>query len=577
MSTAKFWLKLLISSTTQEFKMTEQEFSELADLLYPNVLDTTFYFNKYKPRNVAGEVTRLAPSPTGYLHIGQLYQAVVHSSLARTTNGVFYLRLEDTDNKREVENAGQIAYDMLNKFGLVADEGYRGDTLPEIGEYGPYVQSKRLEIYRAFAHELVKRGGAFPCFCGAMADKAEILKKREEELEENSDLEVKDPCRNLSLNEIKQNIKEGKPFALRLLSTGDANKTHEVNDRIKGKKEVRENAKDDVLIKSNGIPVYAFAHVVDDTLMGTTTVIRGQEWFQSLPVHLEIARKFGFKPFKYAHTPNICVLDENGNKRKISKRKDPFADVRFFLKKGYPTNAVVEYLMNLLNSDFELWRKQNPTLPYTDFPFSLSKIGVTNPMFDFAKIDDISKTIISRMSAEQVYENALNWAKEWNKNDYQTIKDNKQVLLAVLSIDRGGERPRKDITFYSEIVELYNYVLPLFKPNFESLNYGAVKRGNLVEFLKEYCANYCEQENNQAWFEDLKQLAAKHLFVDNKTYKQQPDAYAGSVSDCAKFVRLAITGRENSPELYSIMKVLGVDECKKRLQTLIDVVAATLN
>lgn len=559
----------------QEYKMTEKEYAELADLLYPNAKDTTFYMDKYKPRTVNGEVTRLAPSPTGYLHIGQLYQAVMHSSLARETNGIFYIRLEDTDNKREVENAGQIAYDMLLKFGLVADEGYRGDKLPEIGEYGPYVQSKRLEIYHSFAHELVKMGRAFPCFCGASADKTEILKKREEELEENSDLEVKDPCRDLSFDQIKANLKANKPFALRLRSMGDSNKTHLVKDYIKGEKQVRENAKDDVLIKSNGIPVYAFAHVVDDTLMGTTTVIRGQEWFQSLPVHLELSLAFGLKPFKYAHTPNICVLDENGNKRKISKRKDAFADVRFFLKKGYPTTAVIEYLMNLLNSDFELWRKQNPTLPYTKFPFSLKKVGVTNPMFDFAKINDISKTIISRMTAEEVYENAVDWAKEWDGSAYEIICANKANLLKVLSIDRGGERPRKDITFYSEILDFYNYVLPSFNPDLQSVNYGAVKRGNLVEFLKEYTNNYNEKEDNQAWFENLKQIADKHLFVDNKTYKQNPDAYAGSVSDCAKFVRIAITGRENSPELYSIMKILGVDECKIRLNRLIDTISAT--
>lgn len=556
--------------------MTQQEYLELADLLYPNVKDTSFYLNKYKPRDCAGEVTRLAPSPTGYLHIGQLYQAVIHSSLARATNGIFYLRLEDTDNKREVENAGQIAYDMLNRFGVFADEGYRGDNLPETGDYGPYVQSKRLEIYRSFAHELVKNGGAFPCFCGALADKAEILKKRAEELEENADLEVKDPCRDLTLDEIKANLKANKPFALRLKSTGNIQKEHEVNDLIKGKKAVRENAKDDVLIKSNGIPVYAFAHVVDDTLMGTTTVIRGQEWFQSLPVHLEIAQKFGFKPFKYAHTPSICVLDENGNKRKISKRKDPFADVRFFLKKGYPTTAVVEYLMNLLNSDFEMWRKQNPTLPYTEFPFSLKKIGVTNPMFDFAKINDISKTIISRMTAEEVYNNALNWADEWDKQSYEIIKNNKKVLLSVLGIDRGGDRPRKDITYFSEVLNLYDYVLPGFKSDLSSINYGQAKLGNLHECLKEYCLNYTELNSNQEWFENLKQIANKHLFVDNKIYKQQPDAYAGSVSDVAKFVRIAITGRENSPELYSIMKVLGEKECKTRLNKMIDEIATKL-
>ena len=549
--------------------MTEKEYLELADLLYPNTLDTAIYFNKYKPRNAAGEVTRIAPSPTGYLHIGQLYQAVVHRSLADATNGIFYCRLEDTDGKREVKNAGQIAYDMLCRFGLKPDEGYRGDNLSELGEYGPYIQSKRVEIYRAFAHELVKNGRAFPCFCAVSCGKEEILKRREEELEASDDLEVKDPCRDLSLAEIKEKLSLGKTFALRLLSCGDGEKTYKFIDAIKGEKEVRENTKDDVLIKSNGIPVYAFAHVVDDMLMGTTTVIRGQEWYQSLPVHIELAKAFGYTPFKYAHTPNICVLDEEtGNKRKISKRKDPFADVRHYLRVGYPTNAVVEYLLNLLNSDFEIWRKNNPDLPYQQFPFAIKKIGVTNPMFDFAKLNDISKTIISKYTAEKVYEELLSWAKEWKEEDVGLIEQNKEVLIKVFSIDRGTVRPRKDITYMSEVLELYNYVLPNFKPEF-NLELGAVSKENFISFLTDYAQNYIECVDNSAWFERVKEISLKHNFVDNKTYKAHPEMYAGSVSDTSKFIRLAITGRENSPELYSIMKILGVTECKNRINNLI--------
>ncbi len=548
--------------------MDNDQFNKLAEMLYPNVLDASFYLQKYAPRNVKGEVTRIAPSPTGFLHIGQLYQALVHRMLANKTGGIFYCRLEDTDTKREVENAGEIAYDMLVRFGLKPDEGYRGGH-KEIGDYGPYVQSERTQIYNAFAKELVKRGHAFPCFCAAAENKEEILKRREEELNESADIEVKDPCRNLTLKEIENNLAAGKKFALRLKSEGDINKTHVFEDKIKGKKDLRENAKDDVLIKSNGIPVYAFAHVVDDTLMGTTTVIRGQEWYQSLPVHLELSRAFDFKPFKYAHTPNICVLDETtGNKRKISKRKDTFADVRFFLKKGYPVNAVIEYLLNLLNSDFEIWRKNNPDLPYTDFPFDIKKIGVTNPLFDFVKLNDISKTIISKMTAEEVYNNALSWAQEWDEDSYKIIKENKAALISVLSIDRGGERPRKDITYYSEICELYNYVLPSFKADYQ-IELGEVDKASLTEFLSAYADEYTEAIDNTAWFENLKDIAARFNFVDNKTYKQNPTAYAGNVSDASKFVRLAITGKTNSPELYSIMKILGAAECKSRIKILV--------
>ncbi|MCQ2555829.1 MAG: glutamate--tRNA ligase family protein [Clostridia bacterium] len=548
--------------------MLDKEYLELADLLYPNTKDVNYYLNKFTPRATSGEVTRLAPSPTGYLHIGQLYQALIHRMLANSTGGIFYMRLEDTDNKREVENAGQIAYDMLCRFGLKPDEGYRGDNMTELGDYGPYVQSHRLEIYYAFAHELVKCGKAFPCFCQMAENKEEILRRREEELEETSDLEVKDPCRNLTLSEIKEKLSKGEKFALRLKSAGTKDKTFEFTDEIKGKKEIRENLKDDVLIKSNGIPVYAFAHIVDDTLMHTSIIVRGQEWFQSLPVHIELSKALNLPVFKYAHTPSVCVLDESGNKRKISKRKDTFADVRFFLEKGYPAEAVCEYLLNLLNSDFELWRKNNPTLHYFEFPFEIGKVGVTNPLFDFMKLNDISKSIISRYTAEQVYDVLVDWASEWKKESLSLIEANKEVLLKMFNIDRGGERPRKDITYFSEVLDLYNYVLPGFK-TVKVSEFGNVNKQNLTEFLKYYAENYEVKADNQAWFEDLKEKALKFNFADNKTYKLAPSDYAGNISDASKFVRLAITGKENSPELYSIMKILGQETCKARLNEFI--------
>lgn len=547
--------------------MTEKECTELADLLYPNVKDVSYYFEKYKDRNVLGEVTRLGPSPTGYLHIGHLMQALIHRMLANVTNGIFYLRLEDTDGKREIKNAGEVAYDMLVRFGLTPDEGYRG-SLEEVGDYGPYVQSKRLDIYHAFAHELLRLGRAFPCFCASTAGKEEIIKKREKELNESMDLEVKDPCRDLTLDEIKDKLKQGKPFALRLKSTGDKEKTHEFKDEIMGKRDLRENARDDILIKSNGIPVYAFAHIVDDNLMKTTVIVRGQDWYQSLPVHIELNRAFGFKPFRYAHTPNICILDENtGNKRKLSKRKDAFADVRFFLEKGYPIVAVIEYLLTLLNSDFEMWRKNNPTFSYTEFPFSLKKIGVSSPLFDFMKLNDISKTIISKMTAAEVYDETVKWANEWDKEKLDILSSNRQRLLQVFSIDRGGDRPRKDITYFSEVLDLYKYVLPNFEPVF---NIGEVEnKDELIAFLKDYEAQYIEQDNNQDWFNNLKEVGNKHNFVDNKLFKQNPTMYAGNVATASKFVRIAITGSENSPELYSIMKILRAEECKSRINKLI--------
>lgn len=546
--------------------MTQQDYSKLADLLYPDSKDITFYLNQYRDRQTAGEVTRLAPSPTGYLHVGQVYQALIHKMLSRSTNGVYYMRLEDTDNKRELKDAGNIAYSWLKKFNLDAEEGYQGNNEP-IGEYGPYIQSKRLEIYHAFAHELVKRGRAFPCFCEAKAGKDEILKARQRELDATDDIEERDPCRDLSLDDIISKLNDKKPFALRLMSNG-SNRTFNFKDEIKGKREIRENMKDDVLIKSNGIPVYAFAHIVDDTLMKTTVIVRGQEWYQSLPVHLELSDAFGLPRFRYAHTPNIFKLGENGNPRKISKRLDPEAKAEYYLEQGYPVNAVLEYLLNLINSDFEMWRKNNPTTSLFDFPFELRKIGSNNPLFDFAKLNDISKTIISRMTAQEVYDNAITWAQEYNTHDLKVLTDNKQLFLDALSIDRGGDRPRKDIVMYSDIVQLYNYILPNFAPQFD-IELGNVDKVQLVAFLSDYTDNYSELSDNKAWFDDVKDISSKYNFVDNKTYKQNPAAYAGSISDVSKYIRLAITGRENSPELYSIMKLLGVTECQSRLNALI--------
>ena len=554
--------------------MTENEFKELAQLLYPNAKNIDYYLNKYPPRQVAGEVTRLGPSPTGYLHIGQLYQSLVHRLLADSTNGIFYLRLEDTDSKREIDEAGAIAYEMLKYYGLTPDEGYRGKE-QEIGDYGPYVQSKRLEIYHAFARFLVEKGRAFPCFCKPKKDKSEIEKSRDEQLRQSDELTVHDPCRNLTLDEIKKKLKANLPFALRLLSLGDSERTHKFKDEIKGEKDLRENAKDDVLIKSDGVPVYAFAHIVDDMLMKTSIIVRGQEWYQSLPVHIELLDAFGFKPFRYAHTPNICILDENGNKRKISKRKDAFADVRFFIKKGYPVDAILEYLLTLLNSDFEIWRKNNPDKSIKEFPFEIKKIGVTNPLFDFLKLNDISKTIISKFSAIEVYENLYNWSKIWSKEASKTIEENKQNLIDILSINRGGDRPRKDIAYYSEILNLYNYILPNFKPNYQ-FDLGAVKADKLVEFLTDYSDNLTQEKDNQTWFENMKNIAYKYNFVDNKIYKQNPSNYAGNIADASKFVRIAITDRADSPELYSIMKIVGIDECKYRLNALISSLKSNL-
>lgn len=549
------------------------DYKKLADLLYPNVDKTIdYYTNKYPKRDLpdGAEVTRIAPSPTGFLHLGTAYGALIDSLTAQKTNGIYYMRLEDTDQKREIENAGQIAYDMLCYYDITPDEGYAGDNAPEIGIYGSYVQSKRVEIYHTFAKHLVSIGRAFPCFCEKSDSKQDILDRRNEQLESSDDIESKDPCRNLTYEQIEQNIKQGKPFALRLLSMGDSEKTFEFVDLIKGKRTIRQNTKDIVLVKSNGIPPYSLAHLVDDTLMGTTIVVRGEEWYASLAAHIELFEAFGYKPPKYAHTPVICKLDENGNKRKLSKRKDPEADARYYVEHGYPKIAINEYLINLLNSDFETWRNQNPTLDYKQFDFNITKIGSNNPMFDFGKLNDVSKNHISRLSATQVYDGLAAWAQSFDKEFYEYITQNREYVTNVLNIDRDCPKPRKDIAKYSEVKQYFDYMFDLSEKDQNYFELDGVDTKKLGEVLKEYISTYNQEDDKQMWFDRIKQMAEKLGYAtDNKLYKANPQDYKGNTADVCTYIRLALTGRKNSPDIYSIAKILGTQNVVKKLENLI--------
>ena len=552
------------------------DFNKLADLLYPDVdKDINYYFSKYPSRPLLkdGVVTRFAPSPTGYLHIGGLFQCVLHEMLVKEPSSVFFLRLEDTDQKREIENAGELLYVALGEFGIVPTEGYRGNS-PERGIYGPYVQSKRLDIYKAFAKYLVSRGGAYPCFCSKLEDKEEIVAKREQEIEENNDTIDHDVCRNLSLEDVEENLNAGKPFALRLLSTGNPGKTFEIVDLIKGKREIRENGKDVVLIKSNGIPVYSFAHAVDDTLMGTTMIVRGEDWYQSVASHMEIFDKFGFNKIPYVHTPNICKLDD-GKKRKLSKRKDPEANCMFFIKDGYPVTAVKEYLLNLLNSDFETWRKENPNLDYHEFPFKLEKIGSGNPMFDMQKLNDVSKEYIARLSASQVYSQLLNWAEKYDEDFAQKLKSDERYSLDVLNIERETPKPRKDIFKWSMVRDYYNYMFE----NFENINLNFSDITNidnelLYKILQTYVVLFESNLDKTDWFERVKKLGGNNNFcLDNKLYKQDPTKYNGNLAGLCNIIRYAFTGKTNTPDLFAICCVLGKDELYRRL----DIIKSKIN
>ena len=552
------------------------DFNKLADLLYPDVdKDINYYFSKYPSRPLLkdGVVTRFAPSPTGYLHIGGLFQCVLHEMLVKEPSSVFFLRLEDTDQKREIENAGELLYVALGEFGIVPTEGYRANS-PERGIYGPYVQSKRLDIYKAFAKYLVSRGGAYPCFCSKLEDKEEIVAKREQEIEENNDTIDHDVCRNLSLEDVEENLNAGKPFALRLLSTGNPDKTFEIVDLIKGKREIRENGKDVVLIKSNGIPVYSFAHAVDDTLMGTTMIVRGEDWYQSVASHMEIFDKFGFNKIPYVHTPNICKLDD-GKKRKLSKRKDPEANCMFFIKDGYPVTAVKEYLLNLLNSDFETWRKENPNLDYHEFPFKLEKIGSGNPMFDMQKLNDVSKEYIARLSASQVYSQLLHWAEKYDEDFAQKLKSDERYSLDVLNIERETSKPRKDIFKWSMVRDYYNYMFE----NFENINLNFSDITNidnklLYKILQTYVVLFESNLDKTDWFERVKKLGGNNNFcLDNKLYKQDPTKYNGNLAGLCNIIRYAFTGKTNTPDLFAICCVLGKDELYRRL----DIIKSKIN
>lgn len=552
------------------------DYIKLADLLFPEVDLTLKECLESYPKRIlptGAEVTRIAPSPTGFLHIGTVYGAFIDKLMAYHSNGIYYMRLEDTDSKREVENSGDIAIEMLSYFGLKPDEGFMGSKKAQVGNYGDYVQSKRNNIYCAFAKHLVSIGKAYPCFCQSAENKEEILKRREAQLEQNNDIEEKDVCRNLTFEQIEENLTKGLKFAIRLKSEGNPEKTFKVVDQIKGERLVRENAKDIIILKSNKTPPYSLAHVADDTLMGTTTVVRGEEWYPSLSAHIELFNAFGLPAPKYAHTPVVCKLDESGNKRKLSKRKDVEADARYFVEQGYPVSSVMEYLLNLINSDFEDWRKQNPTTSYYEFPFKVSKIGSNNPMFDFVKLDDCSKQVISHFSPEKIYEDLVVWAKDFDQDFYNKIKDNRDFCVKLFSIDRvNSNNPRKDIAKWNMVKDLYFYMFEqIDNISIENFDFDEkLDKNDIKNVLIEYAKVYNQNDTKEDWFAKIKALCMPLGFSENvKDYKKNPQDYKGSVADVSGIIRVAITTKRNTPDLYELLKLLGKTEVISRLNNAI--------
>lgn len=542
---------------------------KIADLIFKDVDKTTEYYeNLYPARDLpeGARVTRFAPSPTGYLHFGGLYASFASKLTAESTGGVFMLRIEDTDKKREVEDGVSGIVKGLEAFGVTPDEGVTGFDC-ENGKYGPYTQSHRREIYRTFAKKLMEEGKAYPCFC-TPEDLDEIRAQQENE-------DIKGyygsyaKCRDLTDEEIAEKIEKGVPFTVRLRSTGDIQRKIKFDDLIKGKIEMSENVNDVVILKADGIPTYHFAHAVDDHLMRTTHVVRGDEWIASVPLHLELFRALGFKPVKYAHIAPI-MKEENGGKRKLSKRKDPEANVSYYIEKGYPEESVKEYMLTILNSNFEDWRRANKTEDIIEFPFNLKKMSVSGALFDMVKLNDVSKNVISVMTAEKVYGLVTDWAKEYDKEIYSLFSENPEKAKAILNIDRENPKPRKDIACFDEVRQYVTFFYNnLYTPDFSLPEH--INKADAVEILTKYKELYSQSDSKDDWFNKIKDLCTQCGYTPNvKEYKQNPDGFKGHVGDVSTVIRIAVTSRTNTPDLYYIMQILGKDEVLTRIDNAIN-------
>ena len=540
------------------------DYKDLANLIFPNAKDISYYEEKYPVRNLpeGAVVSRFAPSPTGFVHIGGLYQALVAKEMTKKTNGVFFLRVEDTDQKREVENGVSGIVNSLKDFDILPDEGMLSET-EEKGNYGPYKQSERKEIYEAFAKYLLEQGKAYPCFC-TPEDLDVIRKKQEGAKVRTGYYGVWAKCRNLTVEEAAEKIKNGEPYIIRFKSPGREDRKIKHHDLIKGNVEFPENDQDIVIIKADGLPTYHFAHAVDDHLMRTTLVIRSDEWLSSVPLHLQLFYELGFRPPKYAHISPI-MKNDNGNKRKLSKRKDPEAAVSYYKEEGIPVEAVKEYLLNIANSTFENWRRANPDKSLDEFDFQLNKMSVSGALFDMVKLLDIGKNVISRMTADEVYENALNWANEYDK-ELVKILENKDYALKVFGIERGNKKPRKDLSKWSDVKEniIYMYEEPV------NYDFDKISGEDAKKVIDEYSKVYDNNDDKQAWFDKIKDVAEKLGYArEVKEYKANPENWTGHVGDVSTVIRVVLTGRRNTPDMYEIMQVLGKEEVSKRFENFI--------
>jgi len=554
------------------------DYQYLAQLLFPNVTLTPEELEaRYPARQLpeGAKVTRFAPSPTGYVHFGGIYQAVVDMMLARQSGGVFFLRIEDTDGQREVQGAAQALIRTMHQYGIEYNEGVvlnEDGTLGELGDYGPYKQSMRGDIYAVYAKKLVSEGKAYPCF--TTEEELEAIQQADKKAEiKNTDWHTAAAekraamlaGRQFTIEDVEKHLQAGDPFVIRILADGDPEKKVKFTDQVKGLLEVPENDEDFVLLKSDGIPTYHFAHAVDDHLMHTTHVIRGEDWLPSLPKHIQLFRYLGFRMPKYLHTAQILKMDENGGKKKISKR-DMGAKMDDYARLGYATDVVWEYLLTLLNSNFEEWRMQNPDVPVRDYPFSIKKMSVSGCLFDFDKLNDVSRNVISRMTAEEVYGQVLAWAQSFDEEFASVLEADPDYAKAILSIGRGGAKPRKDITVWSGVKEYMGFFYDGYFTVSEAYP-DSFDRSDIRRALEAFCDSYDEKDESDVWFAKIKEIAAGIGYApEMKLYKKDPDAYKGHVGDVSMFLRLAVTGRMNSPDMYSVMQILGRERVLARVR-----------
>ena len=548
---------------------------ELANLIFPDIKGTIEDLEKrYPVRNLpeGAEVTRFAPSPTGFLHTGSLFTSMICHKVAKQSKGVFYVRLEDTDTKRGIAGSGEQLLSQLKIFGIEPDEGYLGDH--EKGNYGPYVQSARADIYRIVIKHLLEEGRAYPCFCSA--DELDEIRSKQEAAKLLPGYYGEfAKCRHLSLEDAAKRVQNGDLFVIRFKSNGNHDNKIQVHDLIRGDFEIMENDQDIVIYKSDGLPTYHFAHACDDHFMRTTTVIRGEEWIASLPIHIDLFNTLGWKAPNYAHLPVICKLDEVGHKRKLSKRLDSEAAVSYFLEDGYPPEALIMYLMTIANSNFEEWILNNKFEHMEDFQLTFNKISSEGALFDMGKVNFFSREILGKLNKEQIYERAKAYGEKYNPELLELINRDPDYFKAIMNIEREKENPRKDYEKFGNVADLIGF---FYEDRFEKLlekgfEYNEkFSKEDIVEVLSALRDKLALDQDEQSWFNNMKEIGATLGFAGNKKeFKENPEAFKGMVGDVAEILRITLTGRKNSPNLYYVMQILGKERSDARINKLINI------